>query len=464
MAIASLRPTAISNATVSLPVVQAPEVKSIISDDRYVPRESLITYVEGSLYTVNYYSQVLAANSELRGHDAGQNATLQQYTKIINFELRVTTPLSGTPEEETSTTLVTGSANVTPPLIPNVGDMFIAPIGDGNEGLFEVKESTRKSMNHDSVYAIEYVLTGRVSGIVDRITDLEKKVVKTVYFYKDNLLQEKSPFLVSEEYNNLRQLKGLFKDIVEHYFKSFFDREYCTLIVPGQIRSVYDKYVTETILKLVNTEDAPEIIKTRVMVMDQDKYLEQPTIWTMLLEKNIDMLPFINNKMGLVTTNMFSANPIFQSIRFTGIQYAMYPIIYDLVGNPDFTIYIPNMIDSYSREQFLHVSYGSLQEVTGQAGDLSELLKNNVLDKISNVPLFNQVTSDSYYVFSEAFYKDSVGCSILESLTLDYLKGRVIDVSKLYSIAKRFRYWGKLEQFYLGVVVMILIKDIINER
>lgn len=461
MSVAQLKPTSKTNTVVSLPVVQATEIKSIFNDDKYIPRESLISYIEGSPYSVNYYSQIVAAHTELTGHDSGQNKVLQQYTKIIQLELKVTTALVGSPEEETSTTLVTGSANVLPPLIPNVGDMFIASIGDGYDGLFEVKEVSRKSMNHDTVYSIDYVVTGRVSEIPNRISDLDSKVVKTLYFYKDNLLQEKNPFITSDDFNNTKNLSYLYKEMIRYYFRIFFNNEFCTLTIPGQVGSVYDKYVIENIMRVISTSDAPEIIKTRILITDQDRYLHQPTIWNVLFEKNIDMIPFVNPFMGLVSTKLFNGIPTLHGIRFSGIDYVVYPVVTDNVSL-DFPFKTPFQLDAYQPTALNNLPYKSLQEVSSQKGDLSQLLKSNTIDPNTNVPYIHNVLLDNYYVFSEFFYRDLNGKSVLESLVYDYLKGNALDIKLLNGVASRYQYWGRLEQYYYIPVVILLIRQLIT--
>lgn len=470
MAIAKAKPT-VKKIKPNLPKVEPTEYEGIITDDKYTPLTSTISYIEGSSYTVDYYSQVVAKHNDLKELDNGQSSVYQQYSKIAKFELMVTSPLSSTEDSETSTTIVTGEANVYPPLVPNVGDMFVADIGDGFDGIFTVKEVSRKNFSRDSVFSIGYVLVVNITKDSDRYRDLESKVIKTVYFYKDFLLANQNPNIVSEDYKNIANLNILYNEICQYFFNAFFNTEYNTLIIPGQKFAAYDSLVVEFIMKIVSTFDANEIRSTRVLNLDKDPNLGQDTLWTALINRNIDILRHANKKMGLVTYRLFSGNPMLNGFRFSGIQYTTYPLVPDqslrssanyneVIMNPFYTegfIYV-----DYPETVLKYVSYENLKEVPTTTGDLTQILSDLYIDGNVATPIIKDVLVDDYYVFSSAFYVGDKPLSLLEIITMDYLKGHAVNPTRLYSVVKNFRQWGRLEQFYYLPIIILLIKAAIG--
>jgi len=80
--------------------------------------------------------------------------------------------------------------------------------------------------------------------------------------------------------------------------------------------------------------------------------------------------------------------------------------------------------------------------------------QNNV-----NIPYYHPVLKDDFYVLSRAFYEDTADKSVLEILVKDYLKMQTLDLDKLYRLTETFKKLGRLEQFYYGPILMVLIKE-----
>ena len=144
------------------PIITTTEVKEYIdvsNDNKIIDAANLLTHVEGSSYTVDYYSQVLTKDSPLAGPMMNRNAIYQQYTRINNLELKVNNPLTYTQDEVTKSIKGVGSATIyAMTVIPNIGDIFIANIANGNIGIFRITTSERKSIFKNTVYTIDYYL------------------------------------------------------------------------------------------------------------------------------------------------------------------------------------------------------------------------------------------------------------------------------------------------------------------
>jgi hypothetical protein len=148
--------------------------ESIAVDNRDTPRINLLTHIVGSSWVVDYYSQVLNTNSQLSGQQLSVSAVYQQYKKINNLEIKVTSALTSSQDEQKNMS-VTGEATLFPFIIPNDGDMFIADIGNGKKAVFTITRTTKLSIYKQACYTISYVLD---SESLIKIDDLNAKVVE----------------------------------------------------------------------------------------------------------------------------------------------------------------------------------------------------------------------------------------------------------------------------------------------
>jgi len=136
-----------------------------------------------------------------------------------------------------------------------------------------------------------------------------------------------------------------------------------------------------------------------------------------------------------------------QGVFFSNIEYLVYPDTPDtstLVSeNPDYKL----------------LSTQELVETTSVNGSILDLITMTYPLNNATVPLFHSVLKDEFYVLSQAFYEDTTDKSLLEVLVKDYLKMQAIDLDKLYRLTEAYRKLGRLDQFYYGPILMILIKE-----
>ena len=225
MPIAKYTPDAPTKLKPNIPKIVQQENKGIVVDTKYTPLSSLITFVNGASWTVDYFSQVFDKDNDLRGQDSSQSAIYQQYTLIKGMELKVTNPLNQSQEPDSKRMVVTGSATLYPFIIPNEGDMFAADVGDGREGVFRIKTSEQKSFLKQATYAIEYELVYYSDAEPGRRTDLGAKAIRTLYYLKDFLMYGQNPLLIEDDFNAVQELEGSFYDIAKSYFTLFFNKE-----------------------------------------------------------------------------------------------------------------------------------------------------------------------------------------------------------------------------------------------
>lgn len=449
------RPTAPQVIKPIVPVALPVPYHSPVVDSRYTPLSSLLVHVEGASWITNYYQQVLDRDSELSAQQIGKDAIYQSYYLIRNLEFRVNTELSTTPDAANNENSVTGSATLYPGVQPNVGDMFIADIGDGREGVFTVTGSECMSLLKDTCYKIEYALIGY--NAEDRRADLLKKVIKTSVFVKDFIGFGQNPVLLETDYNTMRVMQTQYTDLLSHYFGDFYSREYQTLVLPDQTRPTYDGFLVRAVLRVLDTNEHHLVQRVTAFNTDDDQAIGAYTLWDCLTRMSQDLLPMSVWRCGLIDSAHFSQFAHYQSVFYSGMRQVVYPKDARTDIDAQYDRCKPTLT-------------GALQPGKPRTWELSRFLGDpNVegftpadappLEGINALPDTHLVTVDDYYVLSEAFYTNAtIGLSKLEVLVGMALKHQPLNLSVLSGLCSSAKDWGNLERFYYIPVLLILLK------
>ena len=421
------------------PLVEPQTFHSNVVDTRYTPQKSLITHIEGSNWKVEYYSQVLGKSNEISPQQPTLDAPYQQYLLITDFELKVTTPLQLNQDLENKEFDVNGEAYVYPSIIPNKGDMFIADIGDGREGLFSLTETQRLTHLKDSTYRINYVLVDYVTQ--ERINDLRRKTIKTVYFVKRLLTHGENPLLVKEELKHYLVLDEYKKELIDRYFNSFFNEKLNTFCVPDQKDLTYDPLLAKTLTAFLTHNDHPLVFKIKPYYTNLPQYKKPVTLFDALLNFSQSILRESNEKVKLVPTYVFRTSPQFQSIYFSHFKFVCLPCDKEYQNLP----FIP-----YEKSQ-------------SEKMDLRHLLKTHKLDTFNDKnyemqPIIHPVLIDDYYVLSENFYHHKQNLSQLEVLVKQAINKEPLNKNLLTHVCIHAKYFNRLEQFYYYPLLLLLIK------
>lgn len=431
-------------------VIAKPDYKAVAVDLKYDPKETVLAHIEGSSWTIDYYSQVLGRDSGVAGQGLGTDPTQQQYWLIKGMEVKVSTALTPSQDSETKVMEEQGSATVYPFIIPNVGDMFVADLLDGRRGLFEVKASQRLSIFREACHSIDYELVD--FGTPERMADLARKVVKTGFFEKDFIYHGQNPILVGDDYENLQFLRRNYGTLISQYFKRFYSREYGTLVMPDQEEPVYDAFLVRAIFQHLSTWDARELTTLRQLNCDDDQVMTADSIWTVLVERNRVLLQDAFHQVGYVSHRSFTQNPVYEGIRYSGVKRVIYP-----------------------NDPMVRVDNQLTQNIKA-AGDFTPIRKD-VLHRKPLASLLNasqedatrigikDTFEDGYYVFSKAFYdndRTANAQSKLELCVQDYLDGNEISYDRVRELVEASSRWDSVNSFYFIPVLIILIKAVIR--
>lgn len=508
-----------------LPVnVAPPEYKGVTVDTYKQQLSSIMIYVEGSSWITEYYSQVLGENNELNPLQPNLPAPYQQYTRIKQFELKVTDPLQHSQNSDNNEMEVVGGATIASGVIPNVGDMFLADIGDGREGVFTITTSDKKTIFNTAVYTVNYVLTG-YNGSEKRF-ELNNKVVKEVYYRKDFINYGQNPIIIEEDVLNVERINKYLSDFKNYYFSRFFSNNFSTLILPNQDITIYDPFLVKAVTSLFDNNEHPILQKIRYLNIEGDTALKQNTIWTALL--NVDKV-FLTNavkEMWGISTNYWSQYPLLKTIRFSGITEVIYPKFPlsdvnnqyisgpDIIGDPimdsdrmdEDGVLIPwvdptptppiTVVGDWdaSGDTFPILGTGPanavaandvwLISVAGSPDGMAlepdqfiialvdnpgQLATNWAIYDMSTpiipaVPLIRPTTLDQFYVLSNAFYTESeTQQSVLEVQTNNMLSDRAVSITELYRLCDDHKRWGLLDQFYYTPILIILLRHVLRK-
>lgn len=411
--------------------------------------------MEGSRWLTTYYQQVLDRDSELTAQSLHKSAPYQQYIKISDLELKVNSELSQTQTQESGEFEIQGSATMYPPVIPNVGDMFLADIGDGRAGVFAIVTSERRTILKQACFQVEYRLVDYDTET--RLADLEAKTIQSTHFVKSFLEYGENPVIIESDYQTHRSLNELYSELISQYLGDFYSRRFETILVPDQPRITYDAFVVKTILAILDTTDHRMVQKIKNLNVNGLPEMDSPTIWDCLLELSDDMLPLVVRRVGLQTSKAFGTFPYYEGVYFSGIQDVVFP------DEPRSDVDAPYE-DCPSPKLLQPLIAGNPRHPLVPGVIPPEYVKDAEATGIHRLPDIHPVIRGNHYVFSQHFYNGIFDTtSKLEMLVMDALARRPVDLNVLAHLAQTAKDWASVERFYYVPALMILLKTNLRE-
>jgi hypothetical protein len=425
-----------------------------IVDNRYQPRDTLLTFVAGSSWTVEYFQRILDKNSALEPQQIGLPAAYQQYKLYRNFELKVTSPLASTQNAQTKEMSVTGGSNVYPGLTPNMGDMFIATNADGARLLLTVTSSLRMSIMKDTGYTIEYQVVGYLTS--ERELDLRRKTIQTVYFIKDYLFHGRNPYLEECDLHRLQDLSVLYKRLLADYLGTFFSQEFQVLLIPDQPNPAYDHYINKKMTTWFSQEEHKVLQRLQPLNMNADQAFKMTTVLDAIEQLDASLLYTSVQEVLLANTAYMRDYPALNGVFWSGVVWMVYPK--DRRTDVDRQYNAPRNSTVYGQQlankNLPRWSNLRRQTPVNVLGDLSYTCDEQELPDI--VP----VNQCDYYIFSRNFYQPTNGpmASKFEVLVREALEGKAINVAILRMLGEQAQKWYNLERFYYTPILLALMK------
>ncbi len=379
-------------------------------------------YIAGSSWSVNYYNQLKAENDNNQPLDVRAIDSIQQFEKIINLELKVTSPI-----EATHFSNVSGEAILTVGIEPHVGDVFITELDGGRIALFRVITVDHEHYNLNNVFKLEYKLDMFLTKSEEIFVDLEEKVVREFVYDDTYALTNSSGILTKEDYNNKIDLSKKQKELEIFYLNSFYNTSNRTLTVPVITDQVIvDPYNEIFVFSIFNYSNSLVISDINRFAYNKQDLLFD-TIYDVLLNKSYKNLTYIENQFCVVRRSSFSKIPVLKTMRYFNIDFVVARSQFD--GS-----------SVIKDDELLLVLERSNISITG---------KNNIPDR------FNE----KCWLFSKKFYSHSEFSSTIEELVIMYLKDEKLNDNKLYDLLNEYRKWTKLDQFYYIPILVMLLKS-----
>lgn len=446
----------------ALDVATPPTVKAPLVDTKFTSTQSLLTHVEGALYKVLWYRQLLTSDSEIQAQQMGTDPIYQQYQRIEDFELRVTSPLAASQDQNTKEFKASGTAiSYCTWLVPNQGDMFIANFGDGRTAVYAVIGCERKSLYMDACYEIQYEVVGMAEDIIDGTTtarrdDLEQKVVERFHYNREAMEFGHTPFLIESDHQALLELQKSHGILVDQYMSLFYSLEFNSWIVPEQDFPTYDPFLTRVLTTTLDSTDHPLMKRVREYNVGDDRRFTYPTIWDSLLQGSVQGLAVANQNMGITKISAFARPPYFDSVYYSGFGYVVCPSDQRMDVDVRYKNPIVNAVGTIQNGR---VTVWDIRRFAREPVTMDIAANANPLATgIESLPDIHLIDPDSTYVFKPSFYRDDGMRSKLEELALRMLSNQTIPYSWLLHLVRTCRQWPMLEQFYYTPVLLVLIR------
>ncbi len=441
--------------SITLPEVIKDDNKSLFNELVPVSNiKTLLKYVEGYRWNCYYYGQILNEINTIENFDPTIPNLMQPYYKIYNLELIVTTPLSSSYDGQTAITRISGAALLPHSIKPNVGDIFIAKVDNGEDALFLINTVTRKTYRKETFYEVEYNLFGYRSQMLDTLDSLDKRV-QSEYYYKKDLSYENRNSLIAptiKEAND--RLLQFLKESQRFYLDYFAIKEEGSIYLPNTLYKCFDPFLVKFIYKIMDYE-----LLTRSGIKQfsdsGNRYLNQYSIWDVIIEQNHLKLNVMSKTYGFIDTSELMNFHRFGTMFYANIDRVLYPLEqrsnwYTQDADLDFVVYSSDGVFD-SRQNTNYFNYNEIIETVQNAQTYQK-------------ELFHPLMENNYYIVSENFYEylndDSYYPSIsyMELLLAKLIKKEIIDKVDVAIAIKNYLAWPSLYQFYWLPISWVLAK------
>jgi len=376
---------------------------------------TIIRYVDGSEWVIDYFKQVRDINDTPKLPDVNLSAVQQQYHRINNLVLHLQSPL-----EQTAPDQLQGDAIINDGFLPSFGDVIYATLTGGREAIFTIDTIEKKIYNLHETYYVTFKLFKFLDVDSVAYNDILSKVAREYIYDKDSIQDKSAPILLNKDYYKKNDYKEAIPKITDIYLYKFISREKGYNCIPTIASTVIDTIVEDFIHKVMNVSSS-------------------------IASNKITRLPYIPQCGGDNILNVIYNR-----------DYNRYNYV---SKNIDFVLVPSNTAHVLGR----HISWFSVSCVTDTVdGNIPYIVSDIVENTLTKPADYREPLGSikNNYIFSDDFYSENIsGMGYFEVLILDYLKNKNIDRTQLDIALSQYPYWSTLEQFYLLPVLVLLLKE-----
>ena len=394
------------------------ELKTSVIFNKDKELNTILQYISGKEWSVDYFLQLTNVNDTLTAPDLNLPPTVQKYHRINKLTFVVQDDIKQGDIDD-----LTGSAILNAGFSPNLNDAFIATLFGGRLGLFIITKIEIKTYNLSERFFIEYKLYKFLDYNSDTYNDLVIKTMKEYVYDKEHLLDYSAPIILANDYVRKLDLKKAIPNMLDHYVRNFIHSNKNVLAIPTDSTIYTDTNLTSFLFKVVNHSDHIDLNK--ISRLDYDALEGVYSIWDVIANRDIDLLKRVYTDIGFKYTPYAHTDPTSRQMGYLGINF----VVSKLKGTPPV---IP---------QYTDISIPESDDFEEPTGDVSNY----------------------YYVLSESFYKqDTENMGLLELTLTQYLKGEVINYDSIDKLIRQYPMWDTLDQYYFIPILIVLVKDAIN--
>ena len=411
---------------------------------------SLLKYVEGYPWTVNYYGQILNTSNIPSTFDPTNINLLSPYYLINKLILQVSAPLISNYNSNTGITTVEGTSIMPYNIKPIIGDLFLVNIDNGEDAIFVINSVNRKTYRKDTIYEVTYYLLYYVSTNQSFYDTLNSKVQDLYYFNKDTNFFNRDNLLTTLTKEAVDRLNDFLWQSKSFYFQSFTKQGLGGLLLPNKSYKLYDPLLVDFIMQTV--ELSHEYNKLSLFNYSDEPAIKQPTILTALIKRDKQLLTILNKQQIFTPARNLSNKARLGTLVAAGINYVLYPI------NATEKYKINNATTTFDPLAGA-ITYLTPENYTGY--------NINIMTTTGTKPLFPILGINNTYIVSNAFYSYAIDPSLPESLNISYieliiyrfLNNEAISKKDLVIAIQNYEQWDSITQLYYLPILWLIIKN-----
>jgi len=394
---------------------------SIIESDLQ-PETSMLTMVDGIPFRAEVYIPAAAADEEIGPFGPSNVPVYQSYHRINEMILfqEGDAAFSFDPEKAESTQTM-GVFFVANNKVPTQYTLFIADIGDGKAGLFQVTEvPTIPNLTANKVYRMEVQFLQELTQFYHEA--LTQRVTREYAYSKDSAMHGGAAVVTTDSLEVGKKLFEWGQTISNYLFRTFYWEAERTFALRRNETSmmIYDQYLVNFLCAVIPSEYRnvyPTINQFSTTYGGREfGGRGDVNIWEVILRKDFNLLRECNKNAAIVDVNRIVQTRMYGSLRASKFSYFV-------ATDPE--------------------RYRAVKLYSSQDGE-------DRFTKSVEEPLVN-------YVFSESFY-NGVPVGEFEEIVVDVIKKDVMDHKRLLAYCETYFDLSEKDRLYHGAILMLLLR------
>lgn len=392
-----------------------------------LPPSKIVKFIKGYQWTVDYYNNNGDVNTKSTPLGTDISTHVQNYIKIKNCVIYLESPLDVTSVSDLGFKCIINAG-----FIPIKYDIIISEMIGGKKAMFECIDVKQEHYQTHTVYSTEFKFKFFLNNTSEAYFNiLENKTTKTLVYDKNYILDNGSPLLLQDDYDNKIKLKKIRNELMSFYFNKFIDVETKYLSINARKGNnigylnkelpIIDNYLFNFIRSTIDSSEN-YLYSTIAFISYVTNY--DLTIFDVILKKDIDLLDDTVNEITYNVPLNSGPMPEVRSIYYSDVG---------LIATPKYSYPDDRYVCRLNKEYFLTESTSPMKD-------------KNIKD---------------YYIFSEAFYKrDLTNMNVIEQFIYKFITNENIDQSNVTSYLEKYRHWSTYDQFYIIPILIYILRTL----